>query len=142
MQNISNSQARTRGKRELRAVFKALRYKDGLTIEQEGVQVKTDDFVYYYNKARDGQIGNYIVYEVVASDPTQRADDKVIGREFYAQVDVFSTSSFESKLLAETLAKLEEKLTEGGFEVDAQSEDYEPDTRLYHQVYYITKQYF
>lgn len=142
MQNISNSQARTRGKRELRAVFKALRYKDGLTIEQEGVQVKTDDFVYYYNKARDGQIGNYIVYEVVASDPTQRADDKVIGREFYAQVDVFSTSSFESKLLAETLAKLEEKLTEGGFEVDAQSEDYEPDTRLYHQVYYIIKQYF
>ena len=141
MQNISNSQARTRGKRELRAVFKALRYKDGLTIEQEGVQVKTDDFVYYYNKARDGQIGNYIVYEVVASDPTQRADDKVIGREFYAQVDVFSTSSFESKLLAETLAKLEEKLTEAGFEVDAQSEDYEPDTRLYHQVYYITKQY-
>ena len=142
MQNISNSQARTRGKRELRAVFKALRYKDGLTIEQEGVQVKTDDFVYYYNKARDGQIGNYIVYEVVASDPTQRADDKVIGREFYAHVDVFSTSSFESKLLAETLAKLEEKLTEGDFEVDAQSEDYEPDTRLYHQVYYITKQYF
>lgn len=142
MRNISNSQARTRGKRELRAVFKALRYKDGLTIEQEGVQVKTDDFVYYYNKARDGQIGNYIVYEVVASDPTQRADDKVIGREFYAQVDVFSTSSFESKLLTETLAKLEEKLTEGGFEVDAQSEDYEPDTRLYHQVYYITKQYF
>ena len=142
MQNISNSQARTRGKRELRAVFKALRYKDGLTIEQEGVQVKTDDFVYYYNKARDGQIGNYIVYEVVASDPTQRADDKVIGREFYAQVDVFSTSSFESKLLAETLAKLEEKLTEAGFEVDAQSEDYEPDTRLYHQVYYIIKQYF
>lgn len=142
MQNISNSQARTRGKRELRAVFKALRYKDGLTIEQEGVQVKTDDFVYYYNKARDGQIGNYIVYEVVASDPTRRADDKVIGREFYAQVDVFSTSSFESKLLAETLAKLEEKLTEAGFELDAQSEDYEPDTRLYHQVYYITKQYF
>lgn len=142
MRNISNSQARTRGKRELRAVFKALRYKDGLTIEQEGVQVKTDDFVYYYNKARDGQIGNYIVYEVVASDPTQRADDKVIGREFYAQVDVFSTSSFESKLLAETLAKLEEKLIEAGFEVDAQSEDYEPDTRLYHQVYYITKQYF
>ena len=142
MRNISNSQAMTKGKLELRAVFKALRYKDGLTIEQERAQVNTDDFIYYYNKARDGQIGNYIIYEVVASDPTQRADDKVIGREFYAQVDVFSTSSFESKLLTETLSKLEEKLTEAGFEVDAQSEDYEPDTRLYHQVYFISKQYF
>lgn len=142
MKGITNSNTRQRGKRELRAVFKALRYKDGLIIEQERAQVNTDDFIYYYNKARDGQIGNYIIYEVVASDPTQRADDKVIGREFYAQVDVFSTSSFESKLLTETLAKLEERLTEAGFEVDAQSEDYEPDTRLYHQAYYITKQYF
>jgi hypothetical protein len=119
-----------------------LRFKDGLTIGTEEDAPKPDDFVYYYNKARDGQVGNYIIYEVVASDPTRRADDKVIGREFYAQVDVFSTSSFESKLLTETLAKLEEQLTEAGFDVDAREESYEPDTRLYHQVYFISKYYY
>jgi len=142
MRNIQNSNVRKRGKRELRAIFKTLRFKDGLTLGTEEDAAGADDFVYYYNKARDGQIGNYIVYEVIASDPTRRADDVVIGREFYAQVDVFSTRSFESKLLTETLAKLEEKLTEAGFEVDAREEDYEPDTRLYHQVYFISKQYF
>lgn len=142
MRNISSNWVRKQGKRELRAVFKALRFVDGLTAEQELNEPKAEDFVYYYNKARDGQVGNYIVYEVIASDPTRRADDKVIGREFFAQVDVFSTSSFESKLLNDTLAKIEDALTDKGFEVDTQAEDYEPDTRLYHQAYFITKQYF
>ena len=142
MRNIQSSSVRKRGKAELRAVFKALRFVDGLTVGTEADTPKDGEFVYYYNKARDGQIGNYIIYEVIASDPTRRADDKVIGREFFAQVDVFSTSSFESKLLTETLAKLEERLTERGFEVDAKGEDYEPDTRLYHQIYYVSKQYF
>ena len=142
MRNIPNSQVRKQGKKELRALFKTLRFVDGLTAEQESVAIKPDDFVYYYNKARDGKLGNYIVYEVIASEPTRRADDKVIGREFYAQVDIFSTSSFESKLLTETLAKLEEKLTDAGFTVDARDEDYEADTRLYHQVYFIAKNYY
>jgi len=142
MRNITNSNVRKRGRRELRAMFKILRFKDGLTLGTEETDAGANDFVYYYNKSRDGQIGNYLVYEVIASDPMRRADDKVIGREFYAQVDVFSTSSFESKLLTETLVKLEEQLTEAGFEVDAQGEDYEPDTRLYHQIYFIAKQYF
>jgi len=115
---------------------------DGLTMGTEESAAGADDFVYYYNKARDGQIGNYIIYEVIASDPTRRADDKVIGREFFAQVDVFCTRSFESKFLTDTLVKLEDKLTEAGFEVDARSEDFEADTRLYHQVYFIAKQYF
>lgn len=142
MRNITNSKARARGKRELRAVFKALRFVDGLIIGTEEDAPKQDNFIYYYNKARDGQVGNYIIYETVASYPTRRADDMVIGREFYAQVDVFSTSSFESKLLTETLEKLEGKLTEAGFEVDARDEDFEADTRLYHQAYFLSKQYF
>ena len=142
MRNISNSSVRKRGKRELRAIFKTLRFVDGLTMGEEQNAAGADGFVYYYNKARDGQLGNYIIYEVIASDPTRRADDVVIGREFYAQVDVFSTRSFESKLMADTLAKLEDKLTESGFEVDARDEDYEHDTRLYHQAYFISKIYY
>ena len=142
MRNITSSRVRKRGKRELRAIFKTLRFVDGLTMGTEENAADADDFVYYYNKARDGQIGNYIIYETIASDPTRRADDVVIGREFFAQVDVFSTRSFESKLMTDTLAKIEEKLTEAGFEVDARAEDFEADTRLYHQVYFIAKQYF
>lgn len=142
MRHITNAQTRKRGKRELRAIFKTLRFVDGLTMGTEESTAGADDFVYYYNKARDGQLGNYIIYEVIASDPTRRADDKVIGREFYAQVDVFSTRSFESKFLTDTLVKLEERLTEAGFEIEMQGEDYESDTRLYHQVYFIAKQYF
>lgn len=141
MRNIPNSKARECGKRELRHVFKACKFKDALTLNEQEAP-SPDDFIYYCNKARDGQIGNYIVYEVIASDSTRRADDKVIGREFYAQIDVFSISSFESKLLTETLAKLEEKLTEAGFEIDMQGEDYEPDTRLYHQALFVSKLYF
>jgi hypothetical protein len=136
MKGITNSRARAAGKRELKFVFKALHYKDGLT------ETATDDeFSYHYNKARDGKVGNYIVYEVVNSDPIQRADDAVLCRYFYAQIDVFSVRSFESKLLTDTLTRLEEKLTEKGFGVELQAEDYEPDTKLYHQVVFVTKLY-
>jgi hypothetical protein len=138
---MTNSKARATGKRDLQRIFKESRFKDALTLNEQDAPTP-GDFIYYYNKARDGQIGNYIVYEVIASDPMRRADDIVIGREFFAQVDVFSVKSFESKLMQDTLAKLEEKLTAAGFEVDAQAEDYEPDTRLYHQTYYVSKLYF
>ena len=141
MKNITNSKARAAGKRDLRRVFKECRFLDAFTLGEGGEPVP-DSFIYYYNKARDGQVGNYVVYEVVASDAARRADDVVIGREFFAQVDIFSVKSFESKLLQDTLSKLEEKLTAAGFEVDAQGEDYEPDTRLYHQAYFVSKIYF
>jgi hypothetical protein len=137
---MTNSKARTAGKKDLRRVFRECKFKDALTLD-EGDKSAPDDFIFYYNKARDGTVGNYVVYEVISTDALHRADDAVIGREFFAQVDVFSVKSFESKLLAETLNKLEEKLTAAGFEVDAESEDYEPDTRLYHQVIFVSKMY-
>ena len=136
MRGITNSRARQKGKKELQAVFRALRFKDGLTEQTVG-----DEFGYHYNKARDGFIGNYIVYEVVNSDPIQRADDAVLCRDFYAQIDVFSVRSFESKLLSETLSKLEEKLTEKGFGVTMEEEQFEPDTKLYHQILFVSKLY-
>lgn len=138
MRNMTNAKTRAQGKRDLRRVFKDCRFVDALTLGEQDAP-KADDFIYYYNKARDGQVGNYVIYEVVASDPMRRADDVVITREFFAQVDVFSVKSFESKLLQDTLAKLEEKLTAAGFEIDMQGEDYEPNTRLYHQTLYVSK---
>jgi hypothetical protein len=141
MRNILNNTVRKRGKAELRRVFRDCKFKDALTVEESEPPAQ-DDFIYYYNKARDGTVGNYIVFEVISTDALQRADDSVIGREFFCAVDVFSVKSFESKFLTDTLAKLEEKLTAAGFEVDAQGEDYEPDTRLYKQTYYVGKIYF
>jgi len=140
MKNMTNSKVRKLGRRELRSLFRALKFKDGLTVGSEET-AEPNDFIYWYNKNRDGAVGNYIIYEVVASDPTHRADDAVIGREFYAQIDVFSTSSFESKLLTETLENIENALVAAGFEVDARSEDYEHDTRLYHQAFFVSKIY-
>lgn len=140
MRNLTNSKARQSGKRDLRRVFKECRFKDALTLEEDAPA--PEDFIYYYNKARDGQVGNYVIYEVINSDATHRADDVVFGREFFAQVDVFSVKSFESKFLQDTLIKLEEKLVGAGFEVDAGDEGYEPDTRLYHQYYFVSKLYF
>jgi hypothetical protein len=81
------------------------------------------------------------VYEVIDSGAEVRADDAVLCRDFYAQIDVFSVRSFESKLLTDTITHLEEKLTEKGFEVDMQTEDYEPDTKLYHQILFVSKLY-
>ena len=135
MKNMTNSKARTLGKKDLRAVFKALKIKDGLGDEEIG----SDEFSYWYNKARDGTIGNYIIYEVIDSEPTHRADDAVVGREFFCQIDVFSVRSYESKQLSEFIEKLENKLLEKGFEVEMRGEDYEPDTRLYHQIFYVSK---
>ena len=103
MKNLTNSKARTSGKRDLRRVFRDCKFKDALTVE-ESEPPTADDFIYYYNKARAGQV--------------------------------------ESKSLQDTLAKLEEKLTAAGFEVEMDGEDYEPDTRLYHQVIYAAKLYF
>jgi hypothetical protein len=128
------------GRKDLRRVFRECKFKDALTLD-ESDSPTPDDFIYYYNKARDGTVGNYVVYEVISSEAIHRADDAVIGREFFAQVDVFSVKSFESKLLTETLAHLEEKLTAAGFEVEAESEDYEPDTRLFHQAIFASKMY-
>jgi len=147
MRKIPNNKARERGKRELRRVFKDCKFKDALTLGEGDTPCRSgslapDDFIYYYNKARNGQIGNYVVYETIASDPTRRADDVVITREFYAQVDVFSVKSFESKLMQDTLARLEETLTAAGFEIDMRGEDYEPDTRLFHQIFYVSKLFF
>lgn len=135
MKPMTNSKARSIGKRQLRAVFKALRIKDALGDEE----IKPDEFAYWYNKTRDGTVGNYLIYEVIDSEPTHRADDTVIGRDFFCQIDVFSTRSFESKQLSEFITKLEDKLTESGFEVNMESETYEPDTRLYHQILLIDK---
>ncbi|MDR0696758.1 MAG: hypothetical protein LBF68_04355 [Christensenellaceae bacterium] len=136
MRGITNGRAKQKGKKDLQAVFRALRFKDGLTETAIG-----DEFSYHYNKARDGFVGNYVVYEVIDSNPIQRADDAVLCRDFYAQIDVFSVRSFESKLLSETLTHLEEKLTEKGFEVTMEEEQFEPDTKLYHQILFVSKLY-
>ena len=141
MRNMTNSKARQAGKKDLRRVFKDCRFIDALTMHEQSPP-DPDGFIFYYNKARDGQVGNYIVYEVISTDAARRADDAVVGREFFAAVDVFSVKSFESKLMQDTLSKLEEKLVAAGFEVDMQGEDYEPDTRLFHQVLYVSKLLF
>jgi hypothetical protein len=147
MKNMTNAKARSLGKRELRKIFTACKFRDALTLD-EGDKSSADDFIFYYNKARDlsadrqaGQVGNYLVYEVISTDAVKRADDAVIGREFFAGLDVFSVKSFESKLMQDTLAKLEDKLVAAGFEVEAGGEDYESDTRFYHQILYASKLY-
>jgi hypothetical protein len=139
MRGITNSRARALGKRDLRSVFRALRFKDGLT-----EQATDGEFGYHYNKARDGRgtpAGNYSIYETISTEATHRADDAVLCRDFFAQMDVFSVRSFESKLLSETITKLEEKLTEKGFEVTMEEEQFEPDTKLYHQILFVSKLY-
>jgi hypothetical protein len=138
MKNMTNSRARTLGKYDLRTVFRTLKFKDGLTEKEEA---KADDFVYYYNKARDGEVGNYIVYETIDSDPITRADDGVLIRDYFAQIDVFSVNSFESKKLSEVLDKLETALTAKGFEVTMDAKIFESDTRLYHAVFFVSKLY-
>ncbi|MCL2796842.1 MAG: hypothetical protein FWD58_02145 [Firmicutes bacterium] len=138
MKPMTNSRARALGKKALRAAFKALKIKDGLGDEV----INSDEFSFWYNKTRDGQVGNYLIYEVIDSEPTHRADDAVIGREFFAQVDVFSVRGFESSFLADFLSRLEEQLLNRGFEVEMRGEDYEPDTRLYHQILYVSKLFF
>jgi hypothetical protein len=137
MKAMTNARARELGKKDIRAVFKALRIKDGLGDDEIG----PEEFAYWYNKSRDGTTGNYIIYEVVDSEPTHRADDNVIGRDFFCQIDIFSLRSFESKQLSELLVKLEEQLLCRRFEVQVQGEAYEPDTRLYHQILYVSKLY-
>ena len=138
MKAMTNSRARALGKKTLRAAFKALKIKDGLGDEGIGA----DGFSFWYNKARDGQVGNYLIYEVINSEPTHRADDAVIGREFFAQIDVFSVRGFETSFLLDFLSRLEEQLLNRGFEVEMRGEDYEPDTRLYRQIFYVSKLYF
>jgi len=140
MKNLTNSGVRAKGKKQLARIFKDCRFIDALMIEQ--IAHSPDDFIFYYNKARDGTVGNYIIYEVISSEAAYRSDDRVMGRGFFSQVDVFSVNSFESKVMRDTLEKIETKLTAAGFEVEAGSEDYESDTRLYHQVLYVNKLFF
>lgn len=138
MKQMTNAKTRALGKKDIRKAFKELHIKDGLGDEE----INPDEFNYWYNKERDGRKGNYIVYEIIDSDPLHRADDAVVSRDFFCQIDVFSVYSFEQKQLTDLLRCLEEKFTEKRFEVNMADESYEPDTRLYHQIIYISKMYF
>jgi hypothetical protein len=135
MKPMTNSRARALGKKLLRRIFRELRIKDGLGDDP----IAGDEFSYWYNRERDGFRGNYLVYEVIDSEPTHRADDCVIGRDFFCQIDMFSIRSFESKQLTGLISQLEDRLTDYGFEVNMQGEGYEPDTRLYHQILFVSK---
>lgn len=138
MKPITNSKVRALGKKELRMVFKDLRIKDGFREDEIG----SDEFSYWYNKSRDGMRDNYLVYEIIDSEPAYRADDHVISRNFYCQIDIFSIQSFETKELIRFIERLENKLTEYRFEVEFSDELFESDTRLHHQILIISKIYF
>ncbi len=135
--NMTNSKAREKGKKELIGIFKSLGFYDGL-----GEDIPDDKFVFYYNKARNGQIGNYIIFETIDSADICRADDAIIAREFFCQIDIFSVNSFESKKLKETILSLEERLGEKLFGVDMKEDTFEPDTKLYHLILIVSKAYF
>ena len=135
--NMTNSKAREKGKKELVEVFNALGFADGIA-----ENIPNDKFAYYYNKARNGQIGNYIIFETIDSADVCRADDAVIAREFFCQIDIFSVNSFESKKLKETIISLEEKLDEKLFGVDMKEDTFEPETKLYHLILIVSKAYF
>ena len=135
--NMTNSKAREKGKKELIEVFKSLGFADGLSDD-----IPDDKFIFYYNKARNGQIGNYIIFETIDSIDVCRADDAVIAREFFCQIDIFSVNSFESKKLKNTIVSLEEKLGEKLFGVDMKEDTFEPETKLYHLILIVSKAYF
>ncbi len=135
--NMTNCKAREKGKKELTEIFDSLGFVDGLSNNKPG-----DSFVYYYNKARNGQIGNYIIFETIDSADVCRADDIVLAREFFCQIDIFSVNSFESKKLKQTIASIEEKLGERLFGVDMKEDTFEPDTKLYHLILIVSKAYF
>lgn len=120
----------------MRGVFQALRFKDGLTEKAEA-----NEFSYWYNKSRDGEIGNYIIYEVLNTETLCRADDVSALRLFQCQIDIFSVYSFEAKQLSDVLEALEEQLVKTGFTVEMPMEEYEQDTRLYHAVFIASKIY-
>ena len=135
--NMTNSKAREKGKKVLIEVFKSLNFADGLAED-----IPDNKFVFYYNKVRNGQIGNYIIFETIDSADVCRADDAVIAREFFCQIDIFSVNSFESKKLKNTILSLEEKLGERLFGVDMKEDTFESDTKLYHLILIVSKVYF
>lgn len=138
MKQMTNSKARTFGKKELVTLFKELRIKDGLREDE----INPNEFTYWYNKSREGMLGNYLIYEIIDSEPVHRADDKIISRYFYCQIDIFSILSFETKEINRFIERLENKLTEHRFEVEMTDERFESDTKLYHQVLIVSKIYF
>ena len=133
---MTNSKVRQKGKRELMAIFRGCRIKDGLTEKEI-----TDKWTYWYNLERIGKRGNYIIYEVLDSPVMHRADDRAYSREFFCQVDIFSLDSFETEGLQTVIETLENALTKAGFEVDFKDEMYEDDTKLFHLPIYISKFY-
>jgi hypothetical protein len=133
---MTNYKTRQKGKRELMAIFRACRIRDGLTEKEI-----TDKWTFWYNLERTGKRGNYIIYEVLDSPVLHRADDKVLTREFFCQVDVFSLDSFETERLAVLIDSLETALTAAGFEVIFKDEMYENDTKLFHVPIFISKLY-
>lgn len=137
MKNLTNHSVRARGRKDLYNIFLSLGFKDGLKDKAEN-----NEFSFWYNKSRDGYIGNYLLYEIIDSNAVTKADNVIISRDFFCQIDIFSVNSFESKTVSKMLEKLENLLAENNYSVTMEQEEFENTTRLYHGILFVSKLYF
>lgn len=82
----------------------------------------------------------YVVYSVVSAEPVHRADDGVITREAYVNVDVFARRSMLAKSTQDLISALNAAALSAGWAFESGGATYyEPDTAIYHSTFGLTK---
>ena len=131
---MTNTQARTKARGEIRDALKAAGLLDGISITAAQLHNETRP-CFWRGVVKDPvarQKDIYVTWHIPSSSTAERADDKTFLREITVAVDVFSKRSFESEANHKMLERLEDAFSTAGFEAEFSDELYESDTQLYH----------
>ena len=131
---MTNIQARTKARAEVKEALKAAGLLDGITLQAQQLHNETRP-CFWRGVVKDDaarQKDQYVSWHIPSSDAHTRADNNAFLREITIAVDVFSKRSFESEMNHKLLERLENAFIKGGFEVEFSDERYENDTKLHH----------
>ena len=140
---MTNLQARTKARSEVKDALKAAGLLDGISIT--AAQLHNESRPCFWRGVVKDPVARqkdiYVTWHIPSSTAAERADDKTFLREITIAVDVFSKRSFESEANHKMLEKLETAFDTAGFEVEFADELYEADTQLFHYPLTLYKLY-
>jgi len=128
---------------EVIETLKAAGILDGLSLQAAQLHNETRP-CFWRGVVRDDAARSkdvFVTWHIPSSDAATRADDNAFLREVTVAVDVFSKRSFDSEQNHKIIERIEGGFAVAGFEVDMAAEQFEADTKLFHQPMTLFKLY-
>lgn len=140
---MTNNQARAKARIEIKDTFKVAGLIDGHSMTAAQLNSETRP-AFWRGVVRDPTAKakeHYARWAISSSRAHTRNDDKTSLRELTIAIDLFSKRSFDSEQAHKMLDAVEGAFTSAGFELELLDEQYEDDTKLWHQPLTLIKIY-